>query len=649
MKRAILLLLLFFICVIHSKASHIAGADLTYKWVGGNDWEITFTFYRDCSGISEDAQAYIHCSSVSCGQNYTVYLSKVPGTGIEITDNCPSQPTTCTSGSAYGVQEFVYKGIVTLQPCNDWVFYYCSCCRNPPIQTIGPTPDSDGMFIMAMLINTAAATQGGNPNSSPSLTNKPIQFVCVNQPYCYNNGAVDIDGDSLVTTFIAPNDQGPLPYSVNCSGGGGTSVIYTSPWSPTQPITSNPPVNLDSTTGEICMLPTQQLISVMAVMVQEYRNGILIGSIIRDNNIIVLACTNTVPTLPGIDTAATAYNPNDTIYKWDMCAGETLSFDIYPYDPDNNDLTMTSNNGIPAASWNVTGNGTTSPVGHFSWTPVWADAGNTPHCFTIEIKDNSCPYYGSQIFSYCITVKGLAVSLGPDSLLCQGESYTLNATVDPSAINFHWTVNGNPVTPVSSLQYIFNADDWPAGLYTVMLTADDGSANCPGADLVHITNAPAPDIGNDSTICDNEYITLNAGAGYDSYLWSTGVTAQYITVDTLDIGVGTHQYYVDVSLGNCFSSDTVNVTFTSCFGIDEYAGHYLINIYPNPATEVTNIIPDELNTSYILDIYTIQGQLIYSSNIKGKSQLDVSDFPQGMYFIEVKTERGIGVRKFVKE
>jgi gliding motility-associated-like protein len=588
MKKIATILLLFVLCSFHSKASHIAGADLTYKWIGGNDWEITFTFYRDCSGISEDAQAYIHFVSASCGQNFTMYLDKIAGTGNEITPACPSQPTTCTTGSAYGIQEFVYRGTVTLQPCADWVFYYCTCCRNPPIQTIGTTPDSDGMFIMATLDNTAATTQGGNPNSSPSFSNKPNTIICVNQQFCYNHGAVDPDGDQLVYSLIAPYDEGPAAYMANCSGAGGTSVVYTSPWSATQPLTSNPPVTIDPVTGDICMLPTQQLITVMAVLVQEYRGGILIGSVLRDMQVTVLACTNTLPTLPGIDTTSVGYDPADTVYTWDMCLGQTIAFDVYAYDADGNNLTMTWNNGIPTGSWNVVGNGTTAPVGQFSWNPVFSDVSNAPHCFTVQVSDDACPYYGTQTFSYCITVKGMQVDIGLDSLLCKGETYTINGTADSSAVNFNWTVNGNPVTPTSNLQYIFDSNNWPPGTYTVMLVADDGSGTvCPGADHIQIEVVQTPDVhlGNDTTMCNGQVVTLDAGGG-TTYLWLPGLeNTQTINVNTAG------QYSVMVDGGNntrCTDGDTINVY---------YVPQPNVNIGPDTCV-TSGIMLDAANTGF---------------------------------------------------
>ncbi len=562
MKKALLLILILFTGAITTKASHIAGADLTYRWIGGNDWELTFTFYRDCSGISVDASALIKIKSASCGQNFSVNLQPVAGTGQEITPSCPTQTTTCSSGSLYGIREHVYKGTVTLQPCADWTFYYCTCCRNPPIQTIS-SPSSVGMYIGATLNNTVAATGSGNKNSSPTFSNKPNTILCVNQSFCYNHGAIDLDGDSLVYSLVSPYDEGPS--GSGCSGNGGVFVQYTGAYSAQQPLLSSPLVSLDPVTGDICMKPTQQIVTIMAVLVKEYRNNILIGSVFRDMQVNVIACTNNLPTLPGIDTAATSYNPLDTSYTWAMCLGETVNFDLYANDPDNNppynNLTLTYNNGIPSGLWNVTGPNSPNAVGHFSWTPVFSDVSNVPHCFTVQVRDAACPYYGLQTFSYCITVKGLEVSLSQDSLLCKGESYTITAIVDTNAINFNWTVDGTPVTPFNNTTYVFNSTNWSVGTHTIALIADDGSSTvCPGFDqiVVNVVYMPQPHIGNDTILCQGQPITLDAGQG-GWFIWSPGGQSTQTISPTVD---GNYSVIVDGGANTrCKSYDTIAVDF----------------------------------------------------------------------------------------
>ena len=73
----------------------------------------------------------------------------------------------------------------------------------------------------------------------------------------------------------------------------------------------------------------------------------------------------------------------------------------------------------------------------------------------------------------------------------------------------------------------------------------------------------------------------------------------------------------------------------------------LVSIYPNPAGD--NLII-EVPQQEVINIQTIQGQLIKSLVTSGnKTNIDISEFPDGMYILELKTERGFTVKKFVKE
>ncbi|MGD0711336.1 MAG: T9SS type A sorting domain-containing protein [Bacteroidales bacterium] len=72
-----------------------------------------------------------------------------------------------------------------------------------------------------------------------------------------------------------------------------------------------------------------------------------------------------------------------------------------------------------------------------------------------------------------------------------------------------------------------------------------------------------------------------------------------------------------------------------------------VKIFPNPANE--NLTIETSQKSYI-EILSIEGQLIKTINTsRNKTNIDVSSFPSGVYVVEVKTEKGVEVKKFVKE
>ncbi|KKL07245.1 hypothetical protein LCGC14_2587970, partial [marine sediment metagenome] len=99
------------------------------------------------------------------------------------------------------------------------------------------SPGSQSMYIEATLNNT-----GGLCNSSPFFTTLPVPYICDGNPYGYNHGAVDIDGDSLVYTLVNPLTTG------------GTPIGYQPGYSPTYPVfTSSGVVVFNSQTGQMSL------------------------------------------------------------------------------------------------------------------------------------------------------------------------------------------------------------------------------------------------------------------------------------------------------------------------------------------------------------------------------------------------------------
>jgi hypothetical protein len=88
-------------------------------------------------------------------------------------------------------------------------------------------------------------------------------------------------------------------------------------------------------------------------------------------------------------------------------------------------------------------------------------------------------------------------------------------------------------------------------------------------------DATTPDIGadeftgvtysleDDITVCVDAEYKIDAGEGFDSYLWSTGADSSYILVDSTGIGYGSKEYFVTVTLDGNSYSDSITVTFSS--------------------------------------------------------------------------------------
>ncbi len=94
------------------------------------------------------------------------------------------------------------------------------------------------------------------------------------------------------------------------------------------------------------------------------------------------------------------------------------------------------------------------------------------------------------------------------------------------------------------------------GLYAVSLTVWIEGIEIGVNHLVIVGDKPEIDLGADSTLCDGETLFLDAGEGFDSYLWSNGETSRTISVAT------TGEYWAEIGVDdNCYNRDTINVTF----------------------------------------------------------------------------------------
>lgn len=118
-------------------------------------------------------------------------------------------------------------------------------------------------------------------------------------------------------------------------------------------------------------------------------------------------------------------------------------------------------------------------------------------------------------------------------LLCNGESATLSA----SGSNITWS------TGASGNSIMVNS----AGTYYCY--SSNGCGNSVNSNVVTVTtvSCPTPIPGSNFSVCPGATKTLDAGAGYDTYQWSTGATTRAIAV-----GPGT--YTVTVSKDGCFAT-----------------------------------------------------------------------------------------------
>lgn len=174
--------------------------------------------------------------------------------------------------------------------------------------------------------------------------------------------------------------------------------------------------------------------------------------------------------------------------------------------------------------------------------------------------------------------------------------------------------------------------------------------------------ATTPTIGADEILTSGENIfsqtnidarsyssyTLDAGAssGAVSYLWNTGETTQMISVDS-------NAWYRVTITDDCGSyTDSVYVEVGGYASIKEANNELAASLFPNPSNgEFTLQVNGKNVEEFNLKVLSISGQLIYQSTIKnGKQQkLNITNQPNGVYFIHLTSNKGASVLKVVKQ
>ncbi len=137
--------------------------------------------------------------------------------------------------------------------------------------------------------------------------------------------------------------------------------------------------------------------------------------------------------------------------------------------------------------------------------------------------------------------------------VCKGDTVIFTYTgTSNSNMTFNWNfgngsiVSGSNVGPYS---IVFpNGSDW--------VTLSVSSGICSATDSIAITSGTIANIfaSTDTAVCSNIPLVLNAGNGYDNYVWSTGDTTSNLLVK---VG-GT--YWITINNGNCMAQDTINVS-----------------------------------------------------------------------------------------
>ncbi len=132
---------------------------------------------------------------------------------------------------------------------------------------------------------TILSPQFQGKNSSAILLQPPIDVACVGQKFIHNPNAYDPEGDSLAYEWTIPRMANDMDVPL---------YVFPDKIEPG----SNNSITLNEKTGDIIWDAPQKAGEYnIAFIIKEYREGVLLNTIVRDMQILVKACDNRPPVL----------------------------------------------------------------------------------------------------------------------------------------------------------------------------------------------------------------------------------------------------------------------------------------------------------------------------------------------------------------
>ncbi|MCU0451669.1 MAG: gliding motility-associated C-terminal domain-containing protein [Bernardetiaceae bacterium] len=338
-------------------ATHIRAGDITARRLPGTSltYEFTIVIYTDDEGIDPD-------------NDIEMFFG----------DGSPSQLAPRVSSRSVGnlTTENIYRIIYTFAGPGEFPVGTVIRNRNPGITNI---PNS--INIPFSVESTFLISPFLGLNASPILTNPPVDFLaCVGRRFKHNPGAVDPEGDSLSYRIVSlrralrqdVNPQFPVNDVPNIDA-------RTEAGARPATLTINP------RTGELVWdAPAQPGEYNVAFVVEEWRNGVRIGTVNRDMQIVVRDCNNRTPQL--------------TSRVLDTCvvAGALLRRLVTAQDPDRHRLQLTGF-GAPFLLNPPSQRATLDTVGQnftpgqaratFNWQTTCNDVNDQPYVVTFRVRD----------------------------------------------------------------------------------------------------------------------------------------------------------------------------------------------------------------------------------------------------------------------
>ena len=548
MKKIIFIISLFILSTSNSFGAHIKGGFFNYEYLGPGTgtnlrYRITLTVYMICDPNPGQLSNPINFSIFDAGNN-----AFIQNASVSITQQynlAKTQDEICITGDQtgcyYTVVIYDLASIELPATPSGYIVSYQRCCRIAGINNIV----SSGAVGNTFAITIPGTASGFETNSSPAFAINDTAVVCAGSYFQYSFKATDKDVDSLAYTFCSAYQgasQGD-PSPATASNPPYSSVPYQSPFTGFSPMGIG--VTINPLTGLISgVAPAATGEYVVCVCVNEYRNGVLIGTTRKELHIRVGDCNPLTALLNPRPTFCEGLIPAVVSFQNDAAGNPPGVEYVWEFGDPTSGALNTSTLASPTHTYADTGTYTIK-------LKVSLSGGMCSDSTTLKLKVYPGFFPGFVYNGSCFTTPYQFTD-------------TTKTTYGTVSI---WSWNFGDLATLADTSHIFNPQwTYPSpGTKTVTLIVGN-SKGCVDTlvQTVDILDKPAIAVAfNDTLICIPDAVQLNA-TGTGTFSWTPLVNIVGANTATPSVNPTTDTwYYVKLTDNGCENNDSVHVRVVS--------------------------------------------------------------------------------------
>lgn len=401
-------------------------------------------------------------------------------------------------------------------------------------------------------------------NSSPHFAAVNGEYLCLGELFTFPFGGTDPDGDQLRYSLVTPLDQKGTRGNNAVSAGPYPEITWLPGYNATNAIPGVPGMSINSTTGQLTGKPSKTGLFVFAVNVEEYRNGVKIGEVRRDFQLLVVEC----PPLTTPDPAVRIQTKPADLRSLTLCQGQTTTIQA----ADN-----------PAWNYQWRQNGI-NLAGATTASLTVQEAGD----YTVYVSLKNACSKAADSETIQISVIGTESTLVRSGHLCATTGSVSFTVSNAARAAVQWYRDGQPMPGQTSDSV---RTQQPGQFYAQLTYAQAGCiARTTGTDVSR-SAAVLPIIQSQQPqLCPNSSLMLKTSGGV-SYSWQQDTQPPSLSTTDTTFTVKNAGSYV--------------VTATDFYGCTGISAPFVVTAVP-PVTVQLDSIPDRCGTD--VPVVTLTGQ-----------------------------------------